>query len=257
MINTIKELNYTNVRQIPVNTIVPVIPWGSIEPHGEHLSYLTDTLLAEAVATESVNKANDNECYQHFVNFIVMPPFSMGSQNPGQTDKMLCIHFNVETQKAVLTDIVNGLWTQGITSMVIVNGHNGNNFKCIVRDLENKYPEFTIYVCNYLDILSVYSKGVDDHAGFTETSLMMYCYPEFVEIKNVLSDSVTNGASRYNEEKTHHLWTPRDWNLYSYETRIGYVEGSSPEQGQGMFEYTTNKLAFLLNEEFNGSLMPE
>ena len=123
---------------------------------------------------------------------MILPCVNMGSQNIGQINKKFCIHYNTVTQFNILVDTVECLREQGVKVLVIINGHNGNAFKAIVRDVENMYSDFKIFVCNYLDIIeenkqhfksAIDFPEVDDHAGFTETSMMMAYYPQFVRFE--------------------------------------------------------------------------
>lgn len=236
--------NYTIVKKMD-GLVVPILPWGSCEPHGEHLPYTTDTMLAEEITYQAIAKTGLDG------TFVVIPPVSYGSQNPGQTDKTLCLHMSVETQSRILDDIVLSLVRQNIRTLVIVNGHNGNNFKCIVRDIEWKHPGFKIYVCNYLDIADketvkkltgLEMKYPDDHAGFTETSLMLHFRPYLVDM-----DMTTNRPEEDNyirqDTVTHRLWTPRDWDQYSHETRIGFAGEATSEYGREIADHIACKMA--------------
>ena len=73
---------------------------------------------------------------------MVMPYVTAGSQNPGQRELDFCIHYRYETQKAILSDLVASLYAQGYRKMVIINGHGGNTFKSMIRDLSLDYPDF-------------------------------------------------------------------------------------------------------------------
>lgn len=216
---------------------VPIVPWGSIEPHGEHLPYITDSILAGNIAIDSATKSSKT-C-------LLLTPVSMGSQNPGQFDKPMCIHFSQDTQKAVLSDIVASLRRHGFTRLVVINGHNGNSFKGIVRDLEFKYPDFKIYVCNYLDVVEKMKPSdtipfpeIDDHAGFTETSLMMHYAPTLMD----LSRSASGVPDKTNYALST-MWTPREWDQYSINTRIGDASMASASYGEEIADFVTTEIA--------------
>ena len=234
--------NWNDVKQMTTFQIA-VLPWGACEPHGEHLSYCTDTLLASIISYDSVMKTKDHE------KFMILPCVSFGSQNPGQTNKCFCIHMSIETQKMLLKDIVKSLEKQGVNHLVIVNGHNGNNFKTIVRDLEFEFEGFKIYVCNYLDIANhewivnnVYENApkVDDHAGFTETSLMLHYFGDLYVDKDALQP--IDEIEIY-KETSKVLWTPRDWDIYSHNTRIGYAGDATEKYGEILAEHITDELS--------------
>lgn len=224
---------------------VAVLPWGATEPHNLHLPYLTDCILSKEIAISVVsnNKVGEGKA-------IVLPEIAMGSQNPGQTSYTGCIHYTQETQKHILSDIVASLEKQGIYKILIINGHMGNCFKPIIRDLKQTNPQTDIIVVNYLDIPelphSKYFENPEDHAGEIETSLMMYLKPDLVK----LSDC---GPGRSNGFKMSTLnrkigWTPRDWSKETSDTGIGDPGLATVEKGRLYFEDATNLICELLRE---------
>ena len=244
-----KNYNYTTIKNCL--KIIPILPWGSHEPHGEHLPYTTDSILAEAVANSVSNKANDK--YMQASRrvdtvFPLLPTMSLGSQNVSQVvNYELCLHFNAETQKSVLEDITASLARQGIYTLFVINGHNGNALNGIIRDIMVKYPYFKIYLCNYLDVIDKYRDelknddvikyDLDEHAGYTETSLMLYVNPDLVYLENIKDESP--GLPKSGGE----FWTPSDWKKRSVNTRVGTVGMASGYAGEKIFEFVTDKLS--------------
>ena len=115
---------------------VAILPWGATEPHNLHLPYMTDCILSQAVAVDAAQRALD----RYGVRCMVLPPVMMGSQNPGQRDLPFCIHYRYETQQAILRDIVDSLSHQGMRRLLIINGHGGNSFKQMIRDIPTPNP---------------------------------------------------------------------------------------------------------------------
>ena len=133
-----------------------ILPWGATEPHNLHLPYSTDNLLSRAVSLDAAAKAEAQG-----VQAVVLPAIHFGSQNPGQTDLPICIHMRVETQKAILYDVVSSLKRGGINKLLIMNGHGGNSFNGVVRDLAVEFPDFLIVTTDWY-------KVVDARSFFTE-----------------------------------------------------------------------------------------
>ena len=61
-----------------------VLPWGATEPHNLHLPYLTDCLLAQSLAVDAAARL----WRERRVRAVVLPPVTLGAQNPGQWDKL-------------------------------------------------------------------------------------------------------------------------------------------------------------------------
>ncbi len=224
-----------------------ILPWGATEPHNYHLPYLTDCYLSHDIAVEAVNKA----FREGGVRGMVLPPIPLGSQNPGQRELPFCLHARYETQKAILTDIVASLDYQGIHLLIIVNGHGGNSFKNMVRDLAVDFPHFTIIVNDWFSFIpqAGYFEEKDDHAGELETSVMMHYRPELVNL-SVAGDgkhkpfnipSLRNGVA----------WVPRNWALVSEDTGIGDPRKATSEKGKEYADAVTDKLADLFIELMN------
>lgn len=227
---------------VEVNFQVAILPWGATEPHNLHLRYGTDSILSHAIACEAACRVNHSG-----VKCMVLPVVPLGSQNPGQTDMSFCIHARYDTQRAVLTDIVASLYRQGMRRLVIVNGHGGNNFRNMVRDLAVDYPDFIIAVTDWWTIEKPesYFSEAGDHAGELETSVMMHFHPEWV----LPLDEAGNGESKqYTMDalKSGKAWLPRNWAKVSYDTGIGNPKGASAEKGKEFTAAVVESLAQFL-----------
>lgn len=233
---------YGNVKDGKYDLVL--LPWGSTEPHNLHLPYGTDCILSHAIAIDAARQANE-QCQ---VNCMVLPPVFMGSQNPGQRELMFCIHSRYETQKAILTDIVDSLHHQGLRKMVIINGHGGNVFKSMIRDLAVDYPDFLLFTTEWYTIVppSGYFEEKDDHAGELETSVMLHYHPEWVEMELAGTGESKPFALPSLNEKT--AWTPRNWQRVTRDTGIGNPKKATAEKGKRYAAEVTRRLTLLLTE---------
>ncbi len=208
---------------------VVLLPWGATEPHNLHLPYLTDCILSHDIAVDAAKQA----FAQYGVRAMVMPPVTMGAQNPGQRDLCFCVHARYETQRAILHDIVDSLYHQGFRKMIIVNGHGGNSFKNMLRDLAVDYPDFILGAGEWFKMASPkdFFDNPGDHADEVETSVMMYYHPDLVD----LSKAGPGHGHGYSIEalSAGRIWIPRDWSLASPDdTGIGDPSLSSAEKGE-------------------------
>ena len=221
-----------------------ILPWGATEPHNLHLPYLTDCILSHSIAVDAAKIAKD-----HFgVNSMVMPPITLGAQNPGQRELSFCIHARYETQKAILTDIVSSLHIQGINKLVIINGHGGNCFKNMIRDMSIDYPDFLIATSEWYTVLPAkqYFDTPGDHADEVETSVMMHYYQELVNLKNAGKGKYKSFALESLREKV--AWIPRNWQKVSEDTGIGDPALSTAEKGKCFANAIADKYAQLFAE---------
>ncbi len=223
-----RDLSVTNFGTVRTHHYdLAILPWGATEPHNYHLPYLTDAILSQAMAIEGAREASE----RYGVEAMVLPPVMMGAQNPGQRDLPFCIHYRYETQKAILTDIVDSLANQGITRLLIINGHGGNSFKPMIRDLAVDRPDFLIAVSEWFTVLPAkeYFDNPGDHADELETSVMMHFRPELVDLSMAGPGKARPWASEALRAKT--AWIPRNWLKVTDDTGIGDPSSATAEKG--------------------------
>jgi len=244
----LQSASLKEIRQSPVD--LAILPWGATEPHNLHLPYGTDCFASTAVSVDAAAKAA-----LQGVRCMVLPAIPLGSQNPGQTDMPLCLHARYETQKAILTDIVASLHRQHFRKLVIVNGHGGNSFKNMIRDLAVDYPDFTIVIANWYAIVAQqgYFDNRDDHAGEMETSVMMHYHPDLVLPLTEAGDGAeTPFAIESLNDQT--AWTPRHWTKATADTGIGNPHMATADKGKRYAEAVSDKLCKLFIELANKEL---
>lgn len=234
--------NYGTVRQLHYD--IAILPWGATEPHNLHLPYMTDCLLSQAVAVDAAGRALNS----YGVRAMVLPPVAMGAQNPGQRDLRFCIHYRLSTQVAILTDIVASLHHQGLRKLLIVNGHGGNSFKGIIRDLAVDYPDFLILVSDWFTVLPAkdWFDNPGDHADELETSVMMHYHPELVRLEEAGPGHARPFALQTIREKV--AWLPRHWTCVTDDTGIGDPKLATAEKGRRYAEAVAEKYALMLKE---------
>lgn len=241
--------NYGTVKRIKYD--VAILPWGATEPHNHHLPYMTDCILSHDIAVDAAGVA----LAQAGVHCMVMPPVPFGAQNPGQSELAFCIHTRSSTQFAILEDIVASLRKQGMRKMVIVNGHGGNSFKGMIRDLAFAYPDFLIGVVNWFEVVPTkgyFEAVIDDHAGEQETSVMMHYHPELVNLSEAGSgDSQPFAIDSLNKKAG---WVPRHWDKATVDTGVGDPRKASAEKGKRYVQQVVAKVAKLLEEVATGEL---
>jgi len=221
-----------------------ILPWGATEPHNGHLPYCTDVLSSAAIGQEVAAKLEEEG-----IHAMVLPGVPFGSQNPGQTDLPFCIHTRQETQAAILRDIVASLRHQGIGRLLIINGHGGNSFKGMIRDLMAQYPDFLILQSEWFTVVprkGFFEADVDDHAGEQETSVMMHYYPQLVKMEFAGPGSAKPFAIDGLVNKV--AWHPRNWSRITADTGIGNPSRSSAEKGRRYVHEVVARYVALLKD---------
>lgn len=223
---------------------IALLPWGATEPHNQHLPYLTDSILSHDVAVDAARIADE----RYGIRAMVMPAVTLGSQNPGQRQLPFCVHARYDTQRAVLTDIAASLHTQGIRRILIVNGHGGNNFKNMIRDLAVDMPDMMIATSEWFKLCPAkdYFEAPGDHADELETSVMMYYHPDLVN----LADAGEGKAGGFAAEtlRSGLAWLPRDWSKVSVDTGIGNPLTATAEKGERFAHAVAEKYAEVIRD---------
>ncbi|MEG0814578.1 MAG: creatininase family protein [Mucinivorans sp.] len=217
-----------------------ILPWGALEPHNQHLPYYTDCLLSQAIALDAVSVSG--------LNVGVLPPVWLGQQNPSQTDYAFCVHTSLETQKAILGDVVRSLQRQGIDKLLIINGHGGNSFKGMVRDMAFLYPDFMILATDWYAIVPSegYFENGGEHADEVETSVMMHYHPELVDLTKAGRGAEHKFALPSLASKT--AWLPRRWKSVTQDTGIGDPSLSTADKGARYSAAVVARIADLIKE---------
>jgi creatinine amidohydrolase len=220
---------------------VAVLPWGATEAHNYHLPYATDTIQCDALAAEGARLA-----WERDAKVVVLPTVPFGV-NTGQADIKLCLNMNPATQAALLADLVRTIEGQGIRKLVIFNGHGGNDFRQIIRELQPRTPLF-------LAAVNWYKMGDDsifthsgDHAGELETSMMLHV------AGNLVRPLTEAGDGRERPWKIRALregwaWAPRRWSQVTADTGTGNPYLSTAEKGRTYAAQVTSRFADFLVE---------
>src|SRR5205809_6145595 len=167
----LNELTWKTVRDARYE--VAVLPWGATEAHNFHLPYTTDNIETERIAALAAGRA-----WERGARVVVLPVVPFGV-NTLQLDIPLCLNLNPSTQALVLRDLATALAGQGVPKLVILNGHGGNDFRQMVRELQ---PAVSLFLCtvNWYQVVDQKQcfSDVGDHAGGLETSVMFDVAPE-------------------------------------------------------------------------------
>ncbi|WP_336514012.1 creatininase family protein [Pollutibacter soli] len=232
----LSETNWESVQKTRFD--LAVLPWGATEAHNYHLPYATDNYQVEYVAEKAAELA-----WAGGTRLIVLPCIPFGV-NTGQLDIPLCMNIMPSTQLAILKDVCDVLQRHGIRKFIVLNGHGGNNFVSIIRELSGLFPEMFISVANWYQAAS--REGIfehpGDHADEMETSVMMAIQPGLVlPLERAGDGSEKNFQLRGFKEKW--AWSPRPWTMISADTGTGYPKKATIEKGKKFSAIAIEKLA--------------
>ncbi len=230
------ETNWKEVREIEYE--LAVLPWGATEAHNFHLPYATDNYQVEYVAEQAAAHA-----WEAGAKVVLLPCVPFGV-NTGQLSVDLCINMRPATQLAVLYDVVDVLNRQGVDKLIILNGHGGNDFKTMIRELSMTFPNVFIAWVNWYRVAdwNLYFDEPGDHAGEMETSSMMHIRPDLVR---PLVEAGPGEAKTFRLDGFKEGWavSQRDWHRVTTDTGVGNPAKATAEKGKLYLDDTVEKLA--------------
>lgn len=154
--------------RIPAGAVV-LVPVGSVEQHGPHLPFDTDTRIASAV-TEAVAQ----QLGESGVDVVVAPPMTYGASGEHQGFAGT-ISIGTDVLRLVVVELVRSARTWA-RRVVFVNGHGGN-----VSALSSAVTQL-LAEGHDVGWTSCVAEGADAHAGFTETSVLLHLDPSCVDV---------------------------------------------------------------------------
>lgn len=234
------ESTWKSVKDTPFE--VAILPWGATEPHNYHLPYGTDNYETAAIAERAADIA-----WEKGAKVVVLPTVPFGV-NTGQLDLKLALNMNPSTQLALLSDIARAISAQGVKKLVILNGHGGNDFRQIIRELQ---PQVDLFICtiNWWSCVdgAGYFAEPGDHAGEMETSVMQSVAPDLVL---PLSEAGPGKARKFRVAglRDGWVWAPRRWSQVTDDTGTGNPAAATALKGEKFLDAVTRKIgAFLVD----------
>jgi creatinine amidohydrolase len=221
---------------------VAVLPWGATEAHNTHLPYATDNIETESIAIASARIA-----WSRGAHVLVLPCVPFGV-NTGQREVPFCLNMMPGTQAALLRDLLPSMQDHGIRKLLILNGHGGNDFKQIIRELQPSTSVLLVQANWYQAVRAAdFFDEPGDHAGELETSLTMHLRPELVRPIETAGPGLAR-THRIGAFREGWAWMPRPWVKVTDDTGVGNPAKSTEEKGAAYLEAVSAKLGAFLTD---------
>jgi creatinine amidohydrolase len=235
----LSETTWKAVRDAEVGTAV--LPWGATEAHNLHLPYGTDTMQTEHLAAEAARLS-----WERGGRVLVLPAVPFGV-NTGQLDIRGDINMMPSTQFAVLRDVADSLSRQGFRKLVVLNGHGGNDFRPMLRELLPVFPRLFCCAVNWYAVLPLkdYFENPGEHGDEMETSNLLAVAPGLVlplteagpgDRRPFRVKGLTDGTA----------WAPRQWSKAAPDTGVGNPSLASADKGRRFLAALAERLGAFL-----------
>ena len=219
------EMTFPELRQVPRDTTLVLVPIAACEQHSRHLATFTDTVLVTGVA-DGVEQRLPRQVLQ-------LPTLWFGASGHhlrfGAT-----LSAEVDTHVQMLCDLLTPLLDDGYQRLLILNGHGGNidPMQMALRRLQPRYRERQLSAASYWDLaqkeLAALAEGgrkTMGHACEFETSMMLLLRPDLVRRDQIKDDPLTEDPALRG------LYLSEDMHQRTDHGAVGYPELATAEKG--------------------------
>jgi creatinine amidohydrolase len=236
------EMTFPELRRLPRDRCVVLLPIAACEQHSHHLPTITDTVLVTAVA-DGTEAARPAEVLQ-------LPTLWLGASHHhlrfGAT-----LSASVDTHTEILCEIVEPLLEDGYQRVMILNGHGGNidTMQMALRQLQPDWREVTLAAASYWDLaakeLAELAEGPRKsmgHACEFETSMMLALRPELVRKDQIRDDPPRDNPALRG------LYLAEDMHQRTDHGCVGYPALASAEKGRKFLDAAIARTAEVVGE---------
>jgi creatinine amidohydrolase len=226
-----------------------ILPIGSTEAHGMHVPYGSDALHSTMIADKICEQA-----WQKNARPMLLPTLPYGVQ--GNTMGFpLTIGVRQSTLDTMVKEIIDSLEFHGIKKLLIINGHGGNDFKPLLRDI---YPNTSVFV----SLVDWWKVGADkakeifeksgEHADEMETSVDMALFGDLVHLEDANDGSTYQ--SRFEAINRGWVSIARPWHLVTKDSTHGDPRKASKEKGEKYVDLVVERLTNFVVELANAEM---
>lgn len=214
---------------------IAVLPIGAFEQHGPCLPLTTDTLIANAIASEIAAA--------HAVTLLPPITFSCSHEHSDWAGTVSISH---RTLSLMIEDIATSLCRSGVKQLVLINAHGGNYVLGNIVQQANAetlttmalFPRSADWQRARVSADLVSSMHDDMHAGEIETSILLFKYP----------DAVRDGWRNMDCQSDRPYLHVHGMRPYTPTGVIGYPSKATPQKGEAVLLSLQASFGALLSE---------
>ena len=235
----ISEMNWLEASERIKESRAVIIPLGSTEQHGYHMTLDTDNIVGKYVSKVLAEKT---DC-------VVLPVMPYG-QVWSAKDFPGTISLKERTFIEVVKDVVISLEKCGANNIILFSSHFGNSLpsKNAARELLDEYNYRNVYHITYTDMLK-HGKDIMEtemwnnktfHAAELETSILLYIDPKTVD----MSKAVCEYAPIPGDVEIR----PIPWKEYCVSGVFGDSSKATAEKGQKYLDNWINEMIGIIEK---------
>ena len=231
-----------------------ILPIGCVEQHGYHLPLSVDVHNATELALRTAARTG---------SFVAptLPYNYSGGELPGT------INVNPHVVALLVAEICAAMARQGFMNILLFLGHGGTeSVQCIDSGVDMflrqspQHRDVAVCVVKFWELCETVQQAFADrdyHAGYIETSLMMYWKPELVRPTIVQDQDWLAERMRDNPDNYQQRTKPVDHPLVAAHVSqhpeievgvMGYPERATPQLGKAICEEAVETAAKIIRE---------
>lgn len=238
------DLASTNLHRVAQQPYeAAVLPTAAIEPHNRHLPYGVDWFNSSLIARRCCELASTQT-----KKILCLPGIPYGV-DANLMDFPLAMHVSQTTLDAMIRDLVVSLKAHGVRKTVILNGHGGNCFTPLIRQLQADL-DVHLFVCDWWKVGADEYRRIfdqpDDHAGEMETSAALALYEPLVEMQHAGDGAVA--PFRFEALQKGWAHTSRRFARLNDHCAVGDPSQASTDKGQRYLDLVCERISQFLVE---------
>lgn len=211
------EMTWPEVREYLKTKDTLLLPLGTCEQHGHHSPLGTDTYEVNAVC----------EVVSRKYGIVVAPNINYGVHFDVDNDYPGAAMISKTTLQSILKDLSLTWHKQGFKKIIVISVHDVPAHGDAVEELGEPFHLVRASKGDFEHILEKQDSMI--HACEAETSLMMYLYPEMIQMSEAVS----------NEDLTDfidHLNKGKRFDIDEHSGNIGYATYATSEKGAVIYD---------------------
>jgi creatinine amidohydrolase len=238
------DLSATSLLELRERTYeVAVLPLAATEAHNFHLPEGQDVLATNHVARRICAAA-----WGKGAGVLCLPGLPYGV-DCNLAAFPISIHVSQATLDQMIREIITSLHHFGIRKVVLLNGHGGNDFVPLIRQIQSDLPVH-VFLSNWWTVVNdrwaEFFSVPDDHAGEMETSVALALYPELVRLEKAASGAVR--PFRFEALRKGWVRTSRDFSRLNDHAAVGDPRASTADKGRRFLDAVCARLVDFLVE---------
>lgn len=248
------SLQWPEVANLDKERVVVVVPLGSLEQHGLHMPFSTDTVIVTELARRVEQRLPDR---------VLLLPTQWLGHSPHHLAFPGTVSLDCRPYIDLLKGVCHSLVTGGFRRIFLLNGHGGNQIpapvalrelKTELKHISGLHIAFASYWWLGQEAISTVREsplGGISHACEMETSIVLALHPERVRMDQVRRDGELAG-SRYlmprDLQRTAKVLTVQEFEEMSETGTIGHPDLASAEKGERFLSGITEALVAFVED---------